>query len=126
TMNKPITNSLTTQELSFIQSRAFGRKTFARSPSRTTSSAGNATRNTVSNTKGRVYDQGWPSREIEAPTLNELMMSVGKTPSSKRPRMKANLGVAVWSFPIHFGGSDVFRFRKVYPAANTRSAKITT
>ena len=38
--------------------------------------------------------------------LIETTRSLGKTPSSRNPRMNANFGVAFSSLPIHFGGSD--------------------
>ena len=38
----------------------------------------------------------------------ELIRSLGKKPSRRKPSVKPNLGVAVSSLPIHFGGSDCF------------------
>ena len=60
TMKKTMTTSLTTQELSFIQSRAFGRNARARAPNVSTVSAGRASSSRVRPMNGRAWYQGSP------------------------------------------------------------------
>jgi hypothetical protein len=58
TMKSTITNSLTTHELVFIQSRALGRKARPRLPNASRMSAGSASNSSVSSRKGRRCRQG--------------------------------------------------------------------
>jgi hypothetical protein len=54
-------------------------------------------------------------------------MSVGNTPRSRKPRLKASRGLAVWSLPIHLGGSDCFLARKTWTmAASSRTRTMTS
>jgi hypothetical protein len=53
-------------------------------------------------------------------------MSVGNTPNSRNPSRNESPGVAVWSLPIHLGGSAVLRVRKTCTPAATSSTRTMT
>ena len=69
--------------------------------------AGRAGKGSERRTEARATrdHRDWPGRE---PTTIEQIRSLGKKPKRRKPSVKLNLGVAVSSFPIHFGGSDCF------------------
>lgn len=93
-MKSAITISLTIHEFVFIQLGAFGRNACARLPITTTSSAGIASRSKVSATKPSACHQGSPSRAILVPAVTDVRMSVGNTPSKRKPSLNENLGWA--------------------------------
>jgi len=75
----------------------------------------------VRKTNGSTRHQASLCPATEPPTAIAVRMSVGKTPRSRNPSRKASLGWAVSNSPIHFGGLDVLRVRKVWSPAATSS-----
>jgi hypothetical protein len=111
TTNRRRTSSFTIQELSVIQSRTLGRTLSARSPMIVTARAGRTEEQQGKSEEAERVPERIARSVQEAPDRERVIRSLGKTPSRRKPSLKANRGVAVWSLPIHLGGSAVFRVK---------------
>ena len=120
-----MTISLTIQEFAVIQACTFGKIVSALWPRRSNTSSGDRhDEQREQDERDRVEQRVAVTRQVQADD-DHGDQSVGIRRKSRKPSLNANRGVAVASFPIHFGGSASFRRRYTRTASSSSNAMIT-